>query len=364
MYAFESFLSIVSVWRTSTGSCAAGIAGSSCSFHACAPGVRAQLGVVLLPARPLCDGALRTRSAEAFALVAAAVFILYLPWVPTLLSQAKHTGAPWSTKPSFHELFTAVGRGARTATRRSSRSSLLRRRGWPCIPAASNGRSEFSSARPFCSRGCLRRSHRRGRRATSPSSSARSYCSPPRQSCAAAGSARRAGRDALRLVGLQRQERQGERQADRRLNSRLRCSRGSSSSRRTRSRCRSFATTSARRPPVGDDAGAGSRTPQVFDWRDAVTRLNAAKPRRDTRSAAGNGARGGRVRRRRARLSRLPSVAATWTNLVWRRSVAWSTLLQHDRRVHLERHFIDATRSPSGRNYFKPVQAFVYRRVG
>ena len=44
-----------------------------------------------------------------FALVAGGVALLYLPWVPTLLSQAKHTGAPWSTRPSFHELFTATG---------------------------------------------------------------------------------------------------------------------------------------------------------------------------------------------------------------------------------------------------------------
>src|SRR5262249_10385467 len=46
-----------------------------------------------------------------FALAAAAVFVLYLPWLPTLLTQAKHTGAPWSTKPSFHGLFTAAGAG-------------------------------------------------------------------------------------------------------------------------------------------------------------------------------------------------------------------------------------------------------------
>ncbi|MFL5946309.1 MAG: glycosyltransferase family 39 protein, partial [Gaiellaceae bacterium] len=44
-----------------------------------------------------------------FALVAGGVALLYVPWLPTLWSQVQHTGAPWSTKPSFHELFSAVG---------------------------------------------------------------------------------------------------------------------------------------------------------------------------------------------------------------------------------------------------------------
>ena len=30
--------------------------------------------------------------------------LLYLPWVPTLLFQAAHTGAPWSRKPEYEDL--------------------------------------------------------------------------------------------------------------------------------------------------------------------------------------------------------------------------------------------------------------------
>jgi mannosyltransferase len=33
--------------------------------------------------------------------------VLYLPWVPTLVSQTLHTGAPWSNAPSFHALIHA-----------------------------------------------------------------------------------------------------------------------------------------------------------------------------------------------------------------------------------------------------------------
>jgi hypothetical protein len=35
--------------------------------------------------------------------------VLYAPWLPTLASQAKHTGAPWSTRPKFDELIFGTG---------------------------------------------------------------------------------------------------------------------------------------------------------------------------------------------------------------------------------------------------------------
>lgn len=35
--------------------------------------------------------------------------LLYLPWLPTLASQAQHTGAPWSTRPMFDELIFGTG---------------------------------------------------------------------------------------------------------------------------------------------------------------------------------------------------------------------------------------------------------------
>jgi mannosyltransferase len=44
-----------------------------------------------------------------FLYVGVAVLLLYGPWLPTLLSQAKHTGAPWATRPNFHDLVLAPG---------------------------------------------------------------------------------------------------------------------------------------------------------------------------------------------------------------------------------------------------------------
>ena len=38
-----------------------------------------------------------------------AVALLYLPWLPSLLYQAAHTGAPWSTRPSVDELIDGIG---------------------------------------------------------------------------------------------------------------------------------------------------------------------------------------------------------------------------------------------------------------
>jgi hypothetical protein len=35
--------------------------------------------------------------------------LLYLPWLPTLLFQSRHTGAPWAVAPSFHALPLAPG---------------------------------------------------------------------------------------------------------------------------------------------------------------------------------------------------------------------------------------------------------------
>jgi mannosyltransferase len=48
---------------------------------------------------------LRTDGAWAFGAVA----VLYLPWLPTFVSQALHTGAPWARRPSPFELLGALG---------------------------------------------------------------------------------------------------------------------------------------------------------------------------------------------------------------------------------------------------------------
>jgi hypothetical protein len=105
------------------------------------------------------------------------------------------------------------------------------------------------------------------------------------------------------------------------------------------------------------------RDPQVFDWRDAVTRLEQAraKPTLD-RLLATVPPRGTFVvitpvfRDYRA-------WRAKWTKLVWEKSTAWTWLLQRDPRVKLVAH-VATVEIAVHKNYFKPLQAFVYRRVG
>jgi mannosyltransferase len=43
------------------------------------------------------------------AIAGGVTLLLYLPWLPTLAFQGKHTGAPWAITPSFHGLLLAPG---------------------------------------------------------------------------------------------------------------------------------------------------------------------------------------------------------------------------------------------------------------
>ncbi len=82
-----------------------------------------------------------------FAIVAAAVVVLYLPWLPSLLFQVRHTGAPWATVPSWRDLIVApCGRadGRRAIRRVRARG---RRRAWRALV---RGRAEPGADRDRC----------------------------------------------------------------------------------------------------------------------------------------------------------------------------------------------------------------------
>ena len=61
------------------------------------------------------------------------------------------------------------------------------------------------------------------------------------------------------------------------------------------------------------------------------------------------------------RICSSPGWRATWTKLVWRKASDWSWLLEHDPRLQLVAH-IRSDEIALRKNYFKPLQAFVYRR--
>ena len=131
MYALEAFLSLVADARVRERRRARrAAAGRRCSSPTLALMVYshnwALFFCLALAVATVLYGRERLRE---FALVAPAWRVLYAPWLPTLLTQARHTGAPWSTKPSFHELLHRARRGARRrrAVRRARESPPPRR---------------------------------------------------------------------------------------------------------------------------------------------------------------------------------------------------------------------------------------------
>ena len=105
------------------------------------------------------------------------------------------------------------------------------------------------------------------------------------------------------------------------------------------------------------------RDDQVFDWRDAVDRLRAAEPKPTLDAVLAGVPKGGEFVVVAPVFRDYRAWKATWTRLVWQRSVAWTSLLQHDPRFEVETH-LTPDEIAIKRNYFKPLQAFVYRRVG
>jgi hypothetical protein len=103
--------------------------------------------------------------------------------------------------------------------------------------------------------------------------------------------------------------------------------------------------------------------PQVFDWQDAVSRLRAARPRTMMPRVLAAVPPGGEVVVVAPLFRDYRAWRAKWTRLVWRRSQQWTVALASDPHFILEHHFMTDEIAVKF-NYFKPVQAFVYRRVG
>ena len=296
-----------------------------------------------------------------FGLVAAGVAVLYLPWVPTLLSQAKHTGAPWSTKPSFHELFTAAGAvlggdapfiafvvaaaaGFNFARSRLERMLAMLVGATVLLAWLSSQISPAWTTRYF------------------------SVVLGPVVLLAAAIVTRtgRAGTVALVAVlflwwGFSvKNEKENAKQIAAQLAPFVHPGE------------LVVSTHPEQVPVLRYYLGGGLRwattlgpvsDSQVFDWRDAVSRLKAAEPRATLEPLLASVPRGNEFVVVVPVFRDYRAWKAKWTRLVWQRSLQWSTLLQRDPRLRLEHHFVTDEIAVK-HNYFKPVQAFVYRRVG
>ena len=297
----------------------------------------------------------------------AAAFVLYAPWVPTLIFQARHTGAPWAGTPSFQWLVLSAGtvlpdNGAVFAFALVGGSALVRglrgrlgeeRRIVLLLAAAAGSAILLAWIVSFIT----------------PEWTARYFAAvlAPLLLLAARGTVR-AGRlglaalIAILFIWL------GATLHDDKENARgLAAALGPS----LQPGELVISTHPEQTPVLRYYLGTGLRwattlgpvaDPQVFDWRDAVDRLRAAQPRPTLDSVLRN------VRPGKEFIVISPVFRdyrawnAKWTRLVWRRSIAWTQLLAADPRFRLVRH-ITPNEIGAKRNYWKPLQAFVFKLV-
>jgi hypothetical protein len=303
-----------------------------------------------------------------FGLVTLGIAVLYAPWLPTLLEQARHTGAPWSTAPSVHDLVLAPmyvlgsegpfialalvgGAGLAEVVRR--RVDDERR-----VVLALATLAGVTIVAAFISS------------QVSPGWTSRyfSVILGPVLLLGARGlvRARRLGFVALVAVVFLwsfysvRDDKENARSITAAVAPYLHPGE------------LIISTHPEQAPVLRYYLGPGFRwantlgpvhDPQVFDWRDAVTRLEQARAKPTLDRLLATVPPGGRFVVITPVFRDYRAWRATWTKLVWQKSTAWTWLLQRDPRVKLVAH-VATVEIAVHKNYFKPVQAFVYRRVG
>jgi mannosyltransferase len=303
-----------------------------------------------------------------FAVVAAGVALLYLPWAPILLSQVRHTGAPWSTSPSLHDLVLApdsvlTGEGALVAfalVGGAGLAAVVRRRTDPertvvlCLltVAATAIALAWISAQ------------------ISPAWTTRYFAIVLGPLLLVAGRGlERAGRLGLVALAVVTFLWAGYSVRDDKENAR-----------QVTAGVAAFihpgelvvSTHPEQVPVLRYYLGGGYRwettlgpvpDPRIFDWRDVVDRLKASSMRARVAETLAGVRPGGEFVVVTPVFRDYRAWKAEWTHLVWERSIAYTTLLRQDPRVRLVHH-VASDEIALHRNYFKPLQAFVYRRVG
>ena len=302
-----------------------------------------------------------------FAAAAVGVAILYLPWVPTLLFQARHTGAPWSTRPSFHDLMLSAGAviggdtpyvalvlvgGAslggivlhrRTRERREIVALLVVTAVSVVVAFVSSQISPAWTSRYFAvlfGPVVLVAGHaiRRGRGLGLATLAALVFLF--------AGYSVKNDKENARgiITGTKPYLKQGE---------------------------LIISTHPEQVPVLRYYAGPGYRwattlgpmpDPLIFDWRDAVTRLRDTKERATIDSLLSTVPPGGEFVVITPVFRDYRAWRAKWTKLVWRKANDWMWIFEHDPRLEVVAH-VRSDEIALKENYFKPVQAFVYRKT-
>jgi len=292
---------------------------------------------------------------------------LYAPWLPTLLSQARHTGAPWASAPSFHDLVLAPGAVfngdaplmAFALVGGAGLASVVRRRGdeervTVLTLAVTAGVTVLlawllSQLSPAWSTRYL------------------AVVLGPLLLLAARGlvRARRLGIAALVAVAFvwagysSHDNKENARQVSAAVAPSIRPGELVISTHPEQVPLLRYYL--GARPRFATTLGLVPDS-QVFDWRDAVDRLRKARPRPTLDALLATVPSGGEFVVVTPVFRDYRAWRAQWTHLVWQRSLEWTALLQHDPRVRLVRH-VSTDEIAVHRNYFKPLQAFVYRRL-
>ena len=298
---------------------------------------------------------------------AGGVAVLYGPWLPTLLSQAAHTGAPWSTRPNLHDLvmstggvvggdasylaFVLVGGAALAGVVRGpateERQIVL---ALATMTAVAVGTAFISSQ-------------------ISPGWTTRYFAVVfgPVVLLAAKGvvHARRPGFVALVIVVFL--------WAGYTMHNDKENAKGITHVvKRYLTPGELIVSTHPEQTPVlRYYLGAGYRwattlgptpDPHIFDWRDAVSRLKAADAKQTMDTVLATVPKGKEFVVIAPVFRDYRAWRATWTKLVWRKATGWNWLLLHDSRYRVVAHIV-SDEIALKENYFKPLQAYVFRRT-
>jgi mannosyltransferase len=302
------------------------------------------------------------------ALAYGAAAVLYLPWVPTLVSQARHTGAPWSDAPNPHAILNGLTNllgGAAPAMAFGLAAGV----GLAAVLAAPRRapRSRAAEALAVMSVAALALAWLASQ--ASPAWASRYFAIflGPVLLLGAAGLAR-AGKLGLVVVLIlvvfwfDPRTRQINAKSDAHKTAVL-----------VQDRLRPGAVVVAVHPEQGPlmhyylptdlglrwaNAMGWVEDPMVFDWRDAVDRLKAAKPT-PTADAFVRALKPGQQILLVEPIIRTAKWGAPWTELVRKRAAQWERVMDRDRRmsrVLAAPHF-------EGRPLARGVRAVLYERI-
>jgi hypothetical protein len=301
-----------------------------------------------------------------FGIAAAGVAVLYAPWIPTLLLQARHTGAPWSTRPSVHDLFlsagTVIGGDASYVALVLVGGAAL---GGLLVHQRTRERREIAALLTVTAVTVVVAFIASQ---VSPAWTARYFAVIFGPVILVAGKAL----ERARGVGLAALVALVFVYAGYSVKNDKENAKGITAGARAYLETGDLivSTHPEQVPVLRYYLGPGYRwattlgrqpDPLIFDWRDAVSRLKAAKEQPTIDALVETVPPGGTMVVFEPVFRDYRAWRAKWTKLVWRKASDWSWLLEHDPRLQLVAH-IRSDEIALKKNYFKPLQAFVYRR--